>query len=604
MMASVLLSAGSASAATVALGARTFDQACNAESNGDVVTVPAGSYSAQSVTCTHSVTLQATGAATVASLTVSGSSGPTFDGFKIAAGTTVMTSSNVSVINATFNDLVYVEGGVDLLFDNDTWEPASGGTAWDNGDMLDFYEQTRTAQANTRITVSDSVFHGLRAPTVSSHSDAIQFCNCDGVAGDAKHAVDVKILRTKFYDNECMNIRANPDTGLTLENDVLGDTISGISGCGYYAFDPSWADVTARYNVFPGTQQIQGAASPQTGVVSTYVGNAYNGFSNGCSGGGATVTWSHNVTTDSTCGGSDVHVSSLGVNSSTGVPNAGSPLIDAGDTASYPATDFTGTARYIGSAPDAGAFETAPPPDTTPPDTSITSTAIGTTASTSAAFTFTGTDNVAVTGYECKLDAGSYAGCTSPKSYSSLATGSHTFSVRAKDAAANVDASPATETWTVTATTVILGNQTVETTLDTNVAGAIEAWPFNASATATAATVKVYLDATSTAPDLKVGIYSNGSSKPGSLLASGSVSSPGAGGWVTVPLGTTTSLTSGVKYWIGIMSTGSGIKFRDHALGGSCTGHASGSGLTAPPSTWGTDFYTGTDCPGSVYVTT
>ena len=42
--------------------------------------------------------------------------------------------------------------------------------------------------------------------------------------------------------------------------------------------------------------------------------------------------------------------------------------------------------------------------------------------------------------------------CDSPQSYSGLAVADHTFSVRATDAAGNVDASPATRSWTVEAT--------------------------------------------------------------------------------------------------------------------------------------------------------
>ena len=45
--------------------------------------------------------------------------------------------------------------------------------------------------------------------------------------------------------------------------------------------------------------------------------------------------------------------------------------------------------------------------------------------------------------FECKIDSGSYAACSSPKTTSHLADGSHTFSVRAKDPAGNVDPTPA-----------------------------------------------------------------------------------------------------------------------------------------------------------------
>ncbi len=94
--------------------------------------------------------------------------------------------------------------------------------------------------------------------------------------------------------------------------------------------------------------------------------------------------------------------------------------------------------------------EAPPPPlDTTPPDTSITNGPAASTTSTSANFTFSSSESGS--SFECKLDAGSYATCTSPKSYSGLGVGSHQFSVRAKDGAGNVDTTPATQNWTVEA---------------------------------------------------------------------------------------------------------------------------------------------------------
>lgn len=89
------------------------------------------------------------------------------------------------------------------------------------------------------------------------------------------------------------------------------------------------------------------------------------------------------------------------------------------------------------------------PPDTTPPDTSITSGPSGTTESTSASFGFTSTETPST--FECKLDAGAFASCTTPKAYSGLAVGVHTFEVKAKDAAGNEDATPAARTWEIVA---------------------------------------------------------------------------------------------------------------------------------------------------------
>jgi len=89
------------------------------------------------------------------------------------------------------------------------------------------------------------------------------------------------------------------------------------------------------------------------------------------------------------------------------------------------------------------------PPDTAPPDTTITSPPLTTTASTDASFAFSSTETGT---FECKLDGGAFAVCTSPKAYSGLTEGSHTFEVRAKDAAGNLDPTPATDAWDIDTT--------------------------------------------------------------------------------------------------------------------------------------------------------
>lgn len=90
-----------------------------------------------------------------------------------------------------------------------------------------------------------------------------------------------------------------------------------------------------------------------------------------------------------------------------------------------------------------------PVPDTTPPDTTITSGPSGTTSSRSASLEFS---SEAGAGFECSLDGAAFAPCVSPRSYGGLADGPHSFSVRAGDAAGNVDPTPATRDWTVAPT--------------------------------------------------------------------------------------------------------------------------------------------------------
>jgi hypothetical protein len=87
--------------------------------------------------------------------------------------------------------------------------------------------------------------------------------------------------------------------------------------------------------------------------------------------------------------------------------------------------------------------------DTIAPNTSITAGPESSTANTSAGFAFVSSEPRSI--FTCRLDSGKWKRCTSPRSFSALALGSHQFYVRATDAAGNTDATPAIHAWTVTA---------------------------------------------------------------------------------------------------------------------------------------------------------
>ena len=93
------------------------------------------------------------------------------------------------------------------------------------------------------------------------------------------------------------------------------------------------------------------------------------------------------------------------------------------------------------------ACSSAVPADVDPPETTIDSAPSGTTNVNSATIAFSATESGAT--FECSLDAGAFMPCTSPASYAGLTNGEHTVAVRARDAAGNVDASPAVATWFV-----------------------------------------------------------------------------------------------------------------------------------------------------------
>ncbi|MBM4262276.1 MAG: M6 family metalloprotease domain-containing protein [Deltaproteobacteria bacterium] len=85
--------------------------------------------------------------------------------------------------------------------------------------------------------------------------------------------------------------------------------------------------------------------------------------------------------------------------------------------------------------------------DNGPPDTLISGSPQALTSATNADFTFT--SSKANSTFACKLDGGAFASCTSPKSYSGLVAGSHTFSVQATDQGGSTDPTPAIFTWTI-----------------------------------------------------------------------------------------------------------------------------------------------------------
>lgn len=85
--------------------------------------------------------------------------------------------------------------------------------------------------------------------------------------------------------------------------------------------------------------------------------------------------------------------------------------------------------------------------DTKAPVVGIDDGPSGTVKSAAAKFKFSSSEP-GVT-FECKVDGGNYASCSSPHDVTGLADGSHTFSVRAVDAAGNSSEHPAARSWTV-----------------------------------------------------------------------------------------------------------------------------------------------------------
>jgi subtilisin-like proprotein convertase family protein len=89
-------------------------------------------------------------------------------------------------------------------------------------------------------------------------------------------------------------------------------------------------------------------------------------------------------------------------------------------------------------------------PDIFPPDTAIDAGPQSLTNSRSATFSFSSEE--AGSTFECKLDGEQFVPCQSPKGYSGLGDGEHTFQVVAFDGLGQPDASPAVRSWSVDGT--------------------------------------------------------------------------------------------------------------------------------------------------------
>ena len=140
------------------------------------------------------------------------------------------------------------------------------------------------------------------------------------------------------------------------------------------------------------------------------------------------------------------------------------PSSDLDANATYTVTlegGASGARDVVGNALAADKVWSFATPDDTAPETTIESGPSGTVGSTSATLSFSSSETGS--SFECGLDGAPsvvFSSCSSPKDYTDLSDGSHTFQVRATDAAGNVDSTPATLTWTVDATAPTVGDVT------------------------------------------------------------------------------------------------------------------------------------------------
>jgi Tol biopolymer transport system component len=286
-----------------------------------------------------------------------------------------------------------------------------------NGNKVVFMKQTSTAQDLWMVGINGGAQTDLTntpfptTPGTNLHSD--ECCgeySPDGTKIVYANGFNSDVAEAESNDIWVMNSNGTDQHGLTGPHDYPIQDVG-----------PSWSPDGTKI-VFSST----GRPDPDTGLNGLYVMNA-NGTNKTqlLNGSGTHIlgndpTWSPDGTEIAYETGSGIAV----VPATGGNP---APLVSGGGEA-YPTW--------------------APLADTAPPSTAITSGPPLFTKSTTANFGFTSSE-VGST-FKCRLDgAALFTNCASPKTYTGLADGAHTFRVRATDSSNNTDPTPATRSFTV-----------------------------------------------------------------------------------------------------------------------------------------------------------
>jgi hypothetical protein len=133
----------------------------------------------------------------------------------------------------------------------------------------------------------------------------------------------------------------------------------------------------------------------------------------------------------------------------------------------------------------------------------------------------------------------------------------------------------------------VMGDKKLEPWVEYRPEGTAEAFQSTAAKSRILTNVRVYVDASSTAKELHVGIYKNKKSgHPSRLVAEGKLANPKAGAWNTVPI-SAVSVIEGRPYWIALLGLQGQIAFRDQVGSSAGVMETSASGkLKKLPKNW------------------
>jgi hypothetical protein len=133
--------------------------------------------------------------------------------------------------------------------------------------------------------------------------------------------------------------------------------------------------------------------------------------------------------------------------------------------------------------------------------------------------------------------------------------------------------------------TPLIGVASIGATPDNNSAGQAEAFLTTATVTGLVTTMNIYLDATNGAKTVYIGVYSNSSGHPKTLLGVGLITSPIAGRWNAVNISPAVQVAAQTSYHIAVLGIGGLIQVRDTSSG-TYSETSIQTNLTTLPTTW------------------
>ncbi|MBK8816451.1 MAG: PKD domain-containing protein [Methylococcaceae bacterium] len=148
---------------------------------------------------------------------------------------------------------------------------------------------------------------------------------------------------------------------------------------------------------------------------------------------------------------------------------------------------------------------------------------------------------------------------------------------------------------------IVAGSKTRYTATDSNAQGTAEAFKIVSSKNSVLTRIATYLDASSKATELVVGIYNDNAGHPGTLLAQGKLTTLTLADWNRVPINSV-KLLAAKSYWIAILGLNGQIKFRDNlGTGNQPLETSAATNLVKLPATWVTGNVYSNDGPISSY---